>query len=149
MGTTLTILHADADERRYRIGHVGDSRCYRFRDGALEPLTRDDTPLREEIESGRLSREEARVHPSSHMLSQALGATPGLEPHVAGGALEAGDLFLLCTDGLLAVLSEAEIERVVSEGSPDDLEALARTLVERTLEGGAPDNVTVALLHAT
>lgn len=149
MGTTLTLLSADLDAGRYRIGHVGDSRCYLYRDGSLAPLTRDHTPLQEEVDAGRLSREEARIHPMSHVLSQALGTTPDVEPQVETGSIEPGDVFLLCTDGLTAVLSEDEIEALIRTAGPTDPEEVARSLVNRTLEGGAPDNVTVVLLLAT
>lgn len=147
MGTTLTALQVLDDAPRYRVGHVGDSRAYRFRDGELDPLTRDDTALQEEVDAGRLTREEARVHPMGHVLSQALGTTESPEPQVASGSPGPNDLFLLCSDGLTAVLSEDRIREILSEGAEEPLEAVADRLVDATLEGGAPDNVTVALLR--
>ncbi len=148
MGTTLTVLRTNQSGERYQIGHVGDSRAYRFRDGSLEPLTVDHSPLHGKVVAGELTREEARVHPMSHMLSQALGSEAEVEPQILDGEVVPGDVFLLCTDGLVAVLSEREIEEACREGARD-LDALAERLVERTLEGGAPDNVTVALLSVS
>lgn len=163
MGTTLTVLRVDEAEGRYRIGHVGDSRAYLLRKGTLTPLTRDDSPLQERVDAGLLTREEARVHPLGHVLSQALGIESRIDPQVVGGEIRPGDLFLLCSDGLTAVLSEERIEEILAEGGLSTgkepaageaggdpgalLESLAEDLVEEVLDGGAPDNVTVALIH--
>lgn len=148
MGTTLTVLEVDPDGGRFVIGHVGDSRAYRMRNGALEPLTHDHTPLYEKVRTGRMSREAARVHPLSHVLSQALGIREDVEPQIVTGEVRAGDLFLLCTDGLVAVLSEERIEDLLDPGEASP-ERLCEHLVEETNAGGGPDNVTVALLAAT
>lgn len=145
MGTTLTVLTLDPEEGRYRVAHVGDSRAYLLRDASLEPLTRDQTPLQREVDAGRMTREEARVHPMSNVLAQALGTAPEVDPQVTAGEARAGDLFLVCSDGLTAVLSDARIETLVAEDEDGPLEEIADLLVEATLNGGAPDNVTVAL----
>ncbi|NIP57578.1 MAG: SpoIIE family protein phosphatase, partial [Gemmatimonadetes bacterium] len=147
MGTTVTALQVDADREEWVVGHVGDSRAYLWRDQELQPLTRDHTPLQEEVDAGRLSREEARIHPMSHVLSQALGTQRRVEPQIRTGACLPGDLFLLCSDGLLAALSEEEIEALVRQGAEGTLEALAATLVAEANDRGAPDNVTVALVR--
>lgn len=147
MGTTLTALQVLDAPLRYRVGHVGDSRAYRFHDGELDPLTRDQTALQKEVDAGRLSREEARVHPMGHVLSQALGTTESPEPQVVSGSPGPNDLFLLCSDGLTAVLSEDRIHGILEEEAGEGLQAVADRLVDATLEGGAPDNVTVALLR--
>lgn len=147
MGTTLTALQILDTPLRYRVGHVGDSRAYRFRDGEMDPLTRDQTALQKEVDAGRLTREEARVHPMGHVLSQALGTTESPEPQVVSGSSGPNDLFLLCSDGLAAVLSEDRIHGILEEGAEGPLQKVADRLVDATLEGGAPDNVTVALLR--
>lgn len=160
MGTTLTALRIDEAGERYVVGHVGDSRAYLFRDGQLTPLTRDDSPLRAQIDAGLLSREEARVHPLGHVLSQALGTQPEVSPQVVDGEARPGDLFLLCSDGLLAVLSEDRIQEALrearrpvrdgagsGEAPVDRLRTLATELVDEVLDGGAPDNVTVVLVE--
>lgn len=145
MGTTLTVLQIEPGDERYRVGHVGDSRAYLFRDGSLEPVTRDHTPLQQEVDAGRMTREEARLHPMSNVLAQALGTAPEVDPQVVKGDALPGDLFLLCSDGLTAVLPEERIRSLLDEGRDGPLDELAGALVEATLEGGAPDNVTVAL----
>ncbi|HSR40564.1 MAG TPA: PP2C family serine/threonine-protein phosphatase [Longimicrobiales bacterium] len=147
MGTTVTAVQVDADRKEWVVGHVGDSRAYLWRDQELQPLTRDHTPLQDEVDAGRLSREEARIHPMSHVLSQALGTQRRVEPQIRTGACRPGDLFLLCTDGLLAALSEEEIEALVRRGAEDSLEDLASVLVDEANDRGAPDNVTVALVR--
>ncbi|MFW6199437.1 MAG: PP2C family protein-serine/threonine phosphatase [Gemmatimonadota bacterium] len=158
MGTTLTVLRVDEEEGRYYIGHVGDSRAYLFRGQSLTPLTRDHTPLQERVDIGLLTREEARVHPLGHVLSQALGTQTRVEPQVVDGEVRPGDLFLLCSDGLNAVLSEERIEEILVRGladegengvAPDDLHSLGDELVEAVLDEGAPDNVTVVFVHVT
>ena len=158
MGTTLTVLRVDEEKGRYHIGHVGDSRAYLLREGTLTPLTRDHSPLQERVDAGLLTREEARVHPLGHVLSQALGTEPRVDPQVVGGDVRPGDLFLLCSDGLNAVLPEERIEEILATGlaegegkgekhpPPGDLDPLGQNLVDAVLDEGAPDNVTVVLL---
>lgn len=159
MGTTLTALQllpdVHQDVNQYVIGHVGDSRGYLLRDGILEPLTRDDSPLQERVDAGVLTREEARVHPLGNVLSQALGTNGTVVPQIVSGTVRTGDLFLLCSDGLTAVLSEDEIAALVagergggSARGPrrvEDLQEISDRLVSSVLSEGAPDNVTVAL----
>lgn len=147
MGTTLTALRVDRERGAFRIGHVGDSRAYVFREGALTPLTRDDSPLQEEVEAGRMTREEARVHPMSNVLSKALGTRRDVEPQVVEGSADPGDLFLLCSDGLTTVLSEERMAEILREGAGARPEEVADRLVEETLDRGAPDNVTVAVVR--
>lgn len=160
MGTTLTALQVDPSGDRYLIGHVGDSRAYLFRDGSLTPLTRDDSPLQERVDQGLMTREEARTHPMGNVLSQALGTQPEVSPQIVDGSARPGDLFLLCSDGLIAVLSESRIEEILNEArvgtdagrsAEDDpearLETVAVRLTEEVLDGGAPDNVTVVLVE--
>lgn len=147
MGTTLTALRIDRASESFQVGHVGDSRAYVIRDGSLTPLTHDDTPLQREVEAGSLSREEARVHPLGHVLSQALGTTSEVDPEIVEGRARPGDLFLLCSDGLTAVLSEDRIEGILREAGDAEPEEVAERLIRETLEGGAPDNVTVALVR--
>lgn len=162
MGTTLTALRLDPAGERYVVGHVGDSRAYLFRDGRLTPLTRDDSPLQERVDAGLISREDARVHPLGHVLSQALGTQPEVSPQVVQGQARPGDLFLLCSDGLVAVLSEDRIEDALREGrardggragsgesARDRLDSMARELVAEVLDRGAPDNVTVVLVEVS
>lgn len=146
MGTTLTALLVERGSGRAVLGHVGDSRAYRFRGGLLEPLTRDHTWVREQVDAGRLTPERARGHPYASVLTQALGVDDPPHPDVVHFEAGPGDLFLLCSDGLTGMLDERRIEALLAEHVPGGLERAAETLVEAAnLEGGR-DNITVALL---
>lgn len=149
MGTTLTAMLADPDAARFAVGHVGDSRAYRLRDGHLEQLTRDDSWVQSQVEAGRLEPEAARTHPWSSVLSQALGLQSPAEPSVVEGQLRAGDLFLLCSDGLSGLVAHDELEAFVVEHAEVALEEVAEGLVALANERGGTDNVTVALLRVT
>src|SRR5690606_27697400 len=100
MGTTLTAALVEADANRLHLAHVGDSRAYLLRDGELRRLTRDHTWVQQQVDSGRLSEAEARVHPSANVLLRALGGhAESVEVDTDQVPLSAGDLLLLCTDG--------------------------------------------------
>lgn len=144
MGTTATILRVLPDDTGIVLGQVGDSRAYRLREGSLERLTRDQTWVQRQVDAGLLEAGEAEGHPYSNILVQALGLETEIEPEVVESEAEAGDLYLLCTDGLNAVLSDDDIRDALA-GSGDDLEDAAALLVRRANEEGGPDNVTVVL----
>lgn len=147
MGTTLTAFHLDAESGRYHIGHVGDSRAYRFRDGELEQLTHDDTWVQSQVDAGRFSEEQARNHPWSSLLSQAVGMEDPVDPRVYDGEAEAGDVFLLCSDGLMAMLTDPEIEELLGRRLSEGLEATADALVDEANDRGGVDNITVGLMR--
>lgn len=150
MGTTLTVLFVDPRAGRFLVGHVGDSRAYVYRDGALEQITRDDTWVQERVEAGDLPPEVARTHPMGHMLTQALGTQPDVDVQVADGDAPPGSLFLVCSDGLVGMLADHELEAILRDEEPADAEALERTaerLVADANEEGGTDNITVVLLR--
>jgi len=147
MGTTLTGLRMRPGGGRWILGHVGDSRAYLRRDGVLRPLTRDHTRIQPAVDAGRLSREAARVHPFGNVLTRALGIEGTIEPQVEEGEARPGDLFLLCSDGLLAPLSEAELEAKLEEVRGQALDRIAEALIGEANRRGGPDNITVALLE--
>lgn len=150
MGTTLTALFVDPRAGRFLVGHVGDSRAYVYRDGALEQITRDHTWVQERVEAGDLPPEVARTHPMGHMLTQALGTQPDVDVQVAEGDAPPGSLFLVCSDGLVGMLDDHEVEAILRDEEPADAEALERTaerLVADANEEGGTDNITVALLR--
>ena len=153
MGSTVTALHLDRDSGRFVIGHVGDSRAYRWRAGLLERLTRDDTWVQAQVDAGRLTEEQARRHPWSSVLSQAVGLEQPAEPNLVEGQARAGDLYLLCSDGLNAMLADEEVEEVLRQagaGAPQpDLERVAAALVAAANERGGVDNITVGLVAVT
>jgi serine/threonine protein phosphatase PrpC len=145
MGTTLTALILKQDEGI--LAHVGDSRCYRLREGVFEPLSRDHTLVARLVEQGILTPEQAKYHPQRNVIRQAVGvADPSepLEPDIETFPLQAGDLYLLCSDGLTDMVDDAEIEAVLREEPPT---RAAWRLVDRALANGGRDNITVVLVR--
>ena len=143
MGTTVTA--AILTNGRVSIGHVGDSRAYRVRDGELEQLTEDHSLVADLMRSGRLTPEEADAHPQRSVITRALGTDPDVDVDMVSIDVEEGDLFLLCSDGLTTMVPEDDILRIVQEaGTLDDI---ARTLVRAANSGGGEDNVTVVLFQ--
>ncbi len=144
MGTTMTLLLQLGD--RVTIAQVGDSRGYLLRDGVLEQVTHDQTFVQSLIDQGRISRADAGNHPQRNMLLQALDGRVEVEPDIVLRTPRDGDRYLLCSDGLSSVVSEATLCDVLSVGTPDES---ARTLVDLALRGGAPDNVTCIVADLT
>ncbi|QRK04505.1 protein phosphatase 2C domain-containing protein [Archangium violaceum] len=149
MGTTGVIAWV-MDSRCY-VGWVGDSRLYQFREGALVDRTRDHTRVAQMVTHGILTEEEARNHPDSHVLVQALGGSAGVQkrfkPEVWTDPLElrSGDVVLLCSDGLYDFIEDFELYPLI-EGL-DYQDAVAR-LIQTANERGGADNITVILLVA-
>ena len=138
--TTLTMLVA-VWPRAY-IVHVGDSRAYRLRDGALEQLTTDQTMAQMMIDSGEWTRAIADASPLKHVLVSALGSQQ-VDPQVRALPLERQDVMLLCTDGLTKHVNDDEIrEHLLRDGSA---ETMCRALIELALSRGGADNVTVVI----
>ena len=144
MGTTLTACVL-LPEGEYQLGHIGDSRAYRLRQGHLEQLTPDHTWVQQEIDAGRLPPEGARTHPFAHVLTRVLSADAFQEPDLLSGTARPGDLFLLATDGLTGMLEDAEIRDILSEDRP--LSELVGRLIERANAQGGVDNITAILLR--
>jgi protein phosphatase len=145
MGTTLTALILKQDEGI--LAHVGDSRCYRLREGVLEQLSRDHTLVAHLVEQGILTPEQARYHPQRNVIRQAVGvADPSepLEPDIETFALQVGDLYLLCSDGLTDMVDDAEIEAILRDEPPT---RAAWRLVDRALANGGRDNITIVLVR--
>jgi protein phosphatase len=125
--------------------HVGDSRCYRYRDGKVLQLTRDQTMAQDLVDSGVLPAERAKQSPFAHVLSSSLGGRT-TEPVVTKTDLRPYDIILMCTDGLTKHVSDERIaERL---GKLETSEQAARMLVDDALEAGGSDNVTVLVLRA-
>lgn len=143
MGTTATVLVLDP-EGCYLVGHIGDSRCYLLRDGALRQLTRDHSWVQEQVERGVISREQARFHPQSNIITRALGTDEIPQPDVYEGEARPDDIFLIASDGLTDMLSEREIESILGSESPPG-DAAAR-LVEGANRAGGVDNITVLVV---
>lgn len=138
MGTTLTAL--SLSDNQVDLLHIGDSRCYRFRDNKLEKLSYDHTVMQELLDQGRLTPEEVFDHPQRSLLTQALMGDSGIDPVLMSYEVKAGDKFLLCSDGLTNVLSELEIVKIIKSVSEDNL---LDELIKQTKAKGAPDNITI------
>jgi protein phosphatase len=139
MGTTMTV--ALVEGMTVAIGHVGDSRGYLVRNDHMEQLTEDHSLVNELLKSGRLSEEEAQVHPQRSVITRAVGTDPAVD--VDGFTIEAeeGDVFLLCSDGLTDMVSDEEILELVHEHR-DDLDKAVKALVAAANRGGGEDNIT-------
>lgn len=143
MGTTVVGL-AIRDHRAYA-ANVGDSRLYLIRKQQIRQLTKDHTLVQNLVEQGVISREEAKVHPHNHILSDALGVKETLRVAVAGASLKlrAGDRFLMCTDGLTGQVDDQTILELASTLEP---QAACDRLVALANEKGGPDNITVQII---
>ena len=144
MGTTMTVALVEADS--VRIGHVGDSRAYRVRDGALEQLTEDHSLVAELVRSGRLSPEEADVHPQRSVITRVLGTDPEVDVDTFEVETRPGDVFMICSDGLTSMVDDASILGVV-ERNRTNLDRTARALVDAANKGGGDDNITVIVFE--
>jgi PPM family protein phosphatase len=140
MGTTITVALVENDNVAF--GHVGDSRAYLIRDGRMEQVTEDHSLVNELLKSGKLSREEAESHPQRSVITRALGTDPDVDVDTFTIAAEAGDVFLLCSDGLTDMVGEGEILELV-ERNRDDLNSALKSLVKAANRSGGDDNITV------
>jgi PPM family protein phosphatase len=138
-GTSTTATVALFDGNRLGIGHVGDSRAYLYRDGELSQLTHDHTFVQSLIDEGRITTDDARVHPHRNLILKALDGVHEAEPDLFELEMLAGDRLLLCSDGVSGVLDDGRLADILSTGSPD---YAAVELVRASLEAGSSDNVT-------
>lgn len=141
MGTTVTAALLEAGN--VAIGHVGDSRAYRIRDGQLEQLTEDHSLVADLMRSGRLTPEEAEAHPQRSVITRALGTDPQVDVDTLTVEASSGDVFLLCSDGLTTMVADDEILDIVQRAR--SLEQAAKSLVKAANRSGGEDNVTVVL----
>jgi protein phosphatase len=144
MGTTLVVL--TTQDRHVRVLNIGDSRCYRMRDGALEQLTQDHSLVEEQVRMGRMTHHEALRSPLRNVITRALGTQCQVTPDVFEFEAEPGDLFLLCSDGLTRELSDSVIQSLLVRDLP--LETLSAHLVEAAKKAGGHDNITCLLVRA-
>jgi protein phosphatase len=124
------------------VAHVGDSRAYRLRDGTLEQLTADHSLVAELERRGLITAQEARVHPRRNEVLRCIGVDPEVDVDVAPVDVQAGDQYLLCSDGLCGVLTDEEIAAELLRAAPEEA---ARRLVDAANERGGPDNITVQI----
>lgn len=141
IGSTVALLLTQED--RGAVVWVGDSRIYRHRDGQLTQLTRDHSQLEEMAERGWIDRTRAKNHPSSNVLTRAIGAAANLEPSVESIAVLPGDTYLICSDGLYNEIGQPDL---VSALAAVDCADGVRTLLELTLNTPARDNVSLIII---
>ncbi|MBO85537.1 MAG: protein phosphatase [Deltaproteobacteria bacterium] len=141
MGTTLVALLIE--DGMAHLGHVGDSRAYRLRNGELTLLTKDHTVVQQEVDAGRLTPELARIMPHKNILTQSVGYHGPVDPDTMSEAVEPGDIYMLCSDGLTDPLDDEQLVGIMRGVPVDDL---ADLLVQKALEHGTEDNVTVVVV---
>ena len=161
MGTTLVALllrpaHAGAASA-LTLAHVGDSRCYLFRDGILTLLTQDHSLVEEQVRLGELTQFEAAFHPMRNIITRAVGSAPEVEPEIRNLDPLPGDLYLLASDGLTRELADAEIAQTIlrfqtleatrKRAHKPEISSLCQTLIDQANDAGGGDNITVLLLH--
>lgn len=141
MACTAELLVFCAD--RFFLGHVGDSRTYRLKDGQLRQLTRDHTLVQEQLQKGLISPEDVKRHPLRHVISRAVGLPRGPELDVHRGKIRRGDLFLLCSDGLTDMVPDALIREILI--SYPSLSEKVDRLIDAANRAGGADNVTAVV----
>jgi len=143
MGTTLTAAYVAEDA--VVVAHVGDSRCYLLRGGDLVRLTRDHSLVGELVARGKLTEEQAEAHPQRSVITRALGPEPSVQVDADVFPARAGDVFLVCSDGLTSMVPEAEVKRLLLSGGT--LDRIGRSLIAAANEAGGRDNITVILFR--
>jgi PPM family protein phosphatase len=143
MGCTAELLAFSGD--KFILGHMGDSRTYRYKNGQLKQLSLDHSLVQDQLDRGLITPEEARKHTMKNVILRAVGVdeTPSLD--LVRGNLSAGDLFLLCSDGLTDMVEDSDILTVLA--STSKLPGKAEQLVELAKTGGGRDNITVVLIE--
>ncbi|TCK25531.1 PP2C family protein-serine/threonine phosphatase [Pseudonocardia endophytica] len=140
MGTTVVTLLLSGEH--LALAHIGDSRIYLLRDGVLTQMTHDHTMVQQLVDEGQITPEEALSHPRRSVLMRALSTDHPPEPDLDRIEIRAGDRFLLCSDGVTAVLDDDALLEHVGSGEPDDVVA---RLIETANERGGPDNITAVV----
>jgi serine/threonine protein phosphatase PrpC len=143
MGTTLTAAYLDHGS--VSIAHVGDSRAYMFRDGVLRRLTQDHSLVDELVRRGKLTEAQAAEHPQRSIITRALGPEPEVEVDTWTYPARAGDVLLLCSDGLTSMISEERVAEILN--AADTLDRAADDLIAEANEAGGRDNITVVLFR--
>ena len=144
MGTTVVL--GIFQGARLFLTHVGDSRCYRWRDGVLAQITKDHSMLQEQVDAGLITRAHAAHAPGRNLLTRALGVESRLPLEVKIHPVEVGDIYLMCSDGLTDMVDDASIASLLAENT--DLAQRTSALIHLANAKGGRDNVTVMLIHA-
>ncbi len=145
MGCTAELL-AFSDEG-FILGHMGDSRTYRLREGKFEQLTQDHTLVQQQLEDGLISDDQIRHHPLRNIIYRAVGIKPEFSLDLTIGKTAAKDLFLLCSDGLTDMIMDDQIEDILC--SDNDMQRKVEELIASAKAAGGNDNITVVLVAIT
>lgn len=145
MGTTLVV--GVFQDGRLMLGHIGDSRCYRLRAGALEQITKDHSLLQEQMDAGLITPEQAATSTNKNLVTRALGVEDAVLLEVNEHRVEAGDLYLMCSDGLSDMLDDEAIARILVAQS--QLAEKVVQLVDAANANGGRDNISVLLAQAS
>lgn len=144
MGTTLVV--ALFQNSTLILGHIGDSRCYRLRNGAMLQITKDHSLLQEQIDAGLLTPEQAALSPNKNLVTRALGVEDAVLLELTEHQVLPGDVYLMCSDGLSDMIEDATIAKILQNGL--SLEQMAQQLVSLANANGGRDNITVLLTQA-
>jgi PPM family protein phosphatase len=144
MGTTLVV--ALWYDNRMSVGHIGDSRLYRLRGDVFEQVTRDHSLLQEQIDSGMLTREQARYSQNKNLVTRAVGIDPEVDAELHTYPVQPGDIYLLCSDGLSDMVSDEDIQLTLSSLQAN-LPLAAEHLVQQANDNGGRDNISVILVR--
>ena len=144
MGTTLVV--ALWHDNSLVVGHIGDSRLYRFRGNKLEQVTRDHSLLQEQIDSGLITKAQARHSQNKNLVTRAVGIDPEVEAEVHSYPVQTGDIYLLCSDGLNDMVTDEDMELTLSSLQAN-LPLAAAQLVQQANDNGGRDNVSVILVR--
>jgi serine/threonine protein phosphatase PrpC len=145
MGTTLVVgLFYD---NRMLVAHLGDSRLYMLRDGKFSQVTRDHSLLQEQIDSGIITPEQAKKAQHKNLVTKALGIDPTVEPEIHEYPTRAGDIYLLCSDGLCDMVEDEDIAMTLQTLGKGNLKLAAQHLVQMANDNGGRDNVSVILVR--
>jgi serine/threonine protein phosphatase PrpC len=144
MGSTVVVTYFDT--KKVYIGHVGDSRLYRFRDGSLSQVTEDHSLVQELVSRGLMTKDEAIESTNKNLVTRALGIEESVNVEVGEDTWQKGDVYLLCSDGLNDVLRDDQISGILSDKA-GNLEATVDKLINTVNENGGPDNVSIILVQ--
>ena len=142
MGTTVVVLLFHNDH--FTVGHVGDSRLYRYREGELEQLTIDHSLTQELLDNGFYTAEQAEHSLNKHLVTRAIGIDESVEVDLREDHTRAGDIFLLCSDGVSDMIDDQRIRTIIRDND-DDLESIANELILASNRAGGNDNISVIL----
>lgn len=146
MGTTVVVAYFN--NKNLHIGHVGDSRLYRFRNDVLEQLTEDHSVVQELVSRGFMSREEANASMNKNLVTRALGIDAVVNAALTETTCEKDDIYLLCSDGLSDVVNDESIQAVLAE-QRDTLNKAIEGLIQQANDAGGPDNISVLLARTS